>query len=420
MLNKEKKTTCFFLTHFSFFDFICRREYLQSEKKKGQMATETATTMIIITSDSNSNTSNIPFLSHLSKRVKLCKKSKEMVCRICGDRAIGYNYDVLSCASCKSFFYRNINRSSICITGRGDCSVSHEVHRKCAKCRFERCLTVGMRKDFVLSQQQKQIRFKKYFEKKNSATLNEHEWLLIENIRKSYLQIFREEDDLIDYSKLNVADQKSALILWSQIGNATILKVIRFVQQIEQFNQLNNDDRFILIKYNLLSLFSLTKCAKFNLKYRDFIYAMEKTTDIIMKRIQFYVLCFESDGLRNSFLNLVCCLLEITEEDPIILSLLLLIILFSQGISMNENEPSLHQSIDVYRTQSYYVEILHKYLIQKQGEFKTYQQFIRILHGIFQIQLITKKFLDFFRCHYLTNETVDRVDPLMQSILHIP
>jgi hypothetical protein len=30
-----------------------------------------------------------------------------MICVICGDRAIGFNYDVLSCGSCKTFFRRN-------------------------------------------------------------------------------------------------------------------------------------------------------------------------------------------------------------------------------------------------------------------------------------------------------------------------
>jgi hypothetical protein len=30
-----------------------------------------------------------------------------MICVICGDHGIGFNYDVLSCASCKIFFRRN-------------------------------------------------------------------------------------------------------------------------------------------------------------------------------------------------------------------------------------------------------------------------------------------------------------------------
>jgi hypothetical protein len=41
------------------------------------------------------------------KSAKISKKSDDLICSICGDHAIGFNYDVLSCASCKAFFRRN-------------------------------------------------------------------------------------------------------------------------------------------------------------------------------------------------------------------------------------------------------------------------------------------------------------------------
>ena len=31
----------------------------------------------------------------------------EKICGVCGDRAIGYNFDAVSCESCKAFFRRN-------------------------------------------------------------------------------------------------------------------------------------------------------------------------------------------------------------------------------------------------------------------------------------------------------------------------
>jgi len=36
-----------------------------------------------------------------------------MTCDICGDRAIGFNYNVLSCSSCKAFFLRNGNQKRV-------------------------------------------------------------------------------------------------------------------------------------------------------------------------------------------------------------------------------------------------------------------------------------------------------------------
>ncbi len=42
-----------------------------------------------------------------SKMIKTSKKNLDLLCVICEDRAIGFNYDVLTCASCKAFFRRN-------------------------------------------------------------------------------------------------------------------------------------------------------------------------------------------------------------------------------------------------------------------------------------------------------------------------
>ncbi|CAF0944999.1 unnamed protein product [Adineta steineri] len=63
-------------------------------------------------------------------------------------------------------------------------------------------------------------------------------------------------------------------------------------------------------------------------------------------------------GIRDIFVNLIHSLVKITEQDPIFLSFLLTILLFSQGLSMNENEPSLKDSLIVNQFQSYYIELL--------------------------------------------------------------
>lgn len=35
------------------------------------------------------------------------KNKEDKVCGVCGDRALGYNFDAISCESCKAFFRRN-------------------------------------------------------------------------------------------------------------------------------------------------------------------------------------------------------------------------------------------------------------------------------------------------------------------------
>ncbi len=118
-----------------------------------------------------------------------------MICVICGNRAIGYNYDVLSCASCKAFFRRNADQNLVCfflrllyfflyvtmlfqeklrcLGGDGQCSVAHGTRRKCLKCRLERCFAAGMRKDFFQSEEDRQQRKKSLQEDRTLKSCDE-------------------------------------------------------------------------------------------------------------------------------------------------------------------------------------------------------------------------------------------------------
>ncbi len=58
----------------------------------------------------------------------------------------------------------------LCVTGQGQCSVAHGARRKCQKCRLDRCFSMGMRKDFILSEEEKQRR-RKYLEENRNSTL---------------------------------------------------------------------------------------------------------------------------------------------------------------------------------------------------------------------------------------------------------
>ena len=52
--------------------------------------------------------------------------------------------------------------------GRGNCRVDIKVkgRRTCQRCRYDRCLQAGMRPDLVLSQSEKEERFKKYYDRR--------------------------------------------------------------------------------------------------------------------------------------------------------------------------------------------------------------------------------------------------------------
>ncbi|KAI6174761.1 hypothetical protein M3Y99_01997800 [Aphelenchoides fujianensis] len=68
-------------------------------------------------------------------------------CRICGDRALGSNFQVLTCDSCRSFFRRassNGKKLPTCPFNR-DCAITPVSRRFCQGCRYQKCIREGMR-----------------------------------------------------------------------------------------------------------------------------------------------------------------------------------------------------------------------------------------------------------------------------------
>jgi len=60
------------------------------------------------------------------KHVKLMQKhlKSDKLCAVCGDKAFGCNFDVISCESCKAFFRRNAFKELVRVSFLQDVSVS--------------------------------------------------------------------------------------------------------------------------------------------------------------------------------------------------------------------------------------------------------------------------------------------------------
>ena len=46
------------------------------------------------------------------EEVKNCGE-KSKVCAVCGDKALGYNFNAVTCESCKAFFRRNALKDKV-------------------------------------------------------------------------------------------------------------------------------------------------------------------------------------------------------------------------------------------------------------------------------------------------------------------
>lgn len=233
---------------------------------------------------------------------------------------------------------------------------------------------------------------------------------VINNIHSLFLSIVNECEESPNLD--DPSDRSSELICCLQFNNEIALQIIKFCRLIDSFQNLNVDDRLIMIKYNITVLFCISTCY-ISKETNDYSSAKEE------EKRQMYILCNQSDYIYEMVINVGITFNDIIEEDQVLLSLILVVILFSKGLSMNENEPLLKDSLAVYRAQAYYTKLLWNYMIKKQGETKTCKNFTRLLTAIFRAQSAAVRFRQFLSSHVTALDAVDDIAPLMRTILHI-
>lgn len=108
-----------------------------------------------------------------SSQKKESASTLHKTCLICGDKALGYNFNAISCESCKAFFRRNaLSGKELKCPFSNNCVVTVVTRRFCQKCRLEKCLSVGMVKEFIMSEEDKAEKRKKIEE--NRARKRQH------------------------------------------------------------------------------------------------------------------------------------------------------------------------------------------------------------------------------------------------------
>nr|AAV80236.1 TR4/TR2 [Schistosoma mansoni] len=94
-------------------------------------------------------------------------------CKVCGDKASGRHYGVVSCEGCKGFFKRSIRGhvSYVCRSEQ-NCLVNKAYRNRCQYCRLQKCLAVGMRSEAVQNERRPTNTFALNFLNDNSGNSN--------------------------------------------------------------------------------------------------------------------------------------------------------------------------------------------------------------------------------------------------------
>ncbi|CAH8434639.1 unnamed protein product [Schistosoma turkestanicum] len=95
--------------------------------------------------------------SQSSSATSVNTANSNLVCVICGDKASGKHYGVISCEGCKGFFKRTVRKQLVYVCREsGQCPVDIRKRTRCQHCRFEQCLAKGMKKEAVQEERHRQ------------------------------------------------------------------------------------------------------------------------------------------------------------------------------------------------------------------------------------------------------------------------
>uniref|UniRef100_A0A336K580 CSON000745 protein n=1 Tax=Culicoides sonorensis TaxID=179676 RepID=A0A336K580_CULSO len=90
------------------------------------------------------------------------RQSRGRTCQVCGDKALGYNFNAVTCESCKAFFRRNaLTKKEFTCPFNQNCEITVVTRRFCQKCRLARCFEIGMKKEYIMSEVEKVEKRKK-------------------------------------------------------------------------------------------------------------------------------------------------------------------------------------------------------------------------------------------------------------------
>ena len=110
-------------------------------------------------------------MKHVKKLTKLCK--------VCGDKAASHNhYGGTACYSCRAFFRRccftKIERHPCKNDIEDRCVINMNTRRNCIACRFNKCLQVGMKREWIMTMEEKrELQIKKKLASKEPTSYDQ-------------------------------------------------------------------------------------------------------------------------------------------------------------------------------------------------------------------------------------------------------
>ncbi|XP_050310763.1 nuclear hormone receptor HR96 [Anthonomus grandis grandis] len=175
------------------------------------------------------------------------------ICGVCGDKALGFNFNAVTCESCKAFFRRNalIQKEFRCPFSN-DCKITTVTRRFCQKCRLNKCFSIGMCKDLIMSDEDKAQKRQKIEENRARKRTLESPSTSRKKIKKEVLEGDSQDEVYSNYSYNTDSDQDTTHSEGYQPNNRNIIGVINYQnnpmttkQSAEESSVTSTNDRLV-------------------------------------------------------------------------------------------------------------------------------------------------------------------------------
>ncbi|CAF4985289.1 unnamed protein product [Rotaria sp. Silwood1] len=377
------------------------------------------------------------------------KKSQRsnLECRVCGAPAQGYNFDQITCESCKAFFRRNAFRDMSQIKCRfsDSCIINIHTRRQCVSCRLKKCFNIKMRKEWIRTEDEKNLRRLQKLakeklktidlsndqkslitssivrrRKKSLITKSTNQELVISPIYRMYHSgfnsiLYDEDRTLInninnvyqlainknDYSYINKYTSLTSFLQFINDESIMHESLVNFFKFIPEFKQIDINDKILLIKSNFINIIHL---------HRMIIYNFQECSNLnqcISKWIgkDFHYQMIRTRQYSNRFMNY-----------PILLKLALAVFIFNVNLSASWDRNQFYEYQNqkiLFEYQNYYINILWHYLNYLFDEKEAIKAMEIIVMQILRFQSLMVTLENFVRqC-----PVYEQFHSLMQSIL---
>ncbi|XP_057551270.1 oxysterols receptor LXR-alpha isoform X4 [Hippopotamus amphibius kiboko] len=211
------------------------------------------------------------------------------LCSVCGDKASGFHYNVLSCEGCKGFFRRSVIKGAryVCHSG-GHCPMDTYMRRKCQECRLRKCRQAGMREECVLSEEQIRLKkLKRQEEEQAQATsvpprassppqvlpqLSPEQLGMIEKLVAAQQQCNRRSfSDQLRVTPWPMAPdpqsreaRQQRFAHFTELAIISVQEIVDFAKQLPGFLQLSREDQIALLKTSAIEVMLLETSRRYN------------------------------------------------------------------------------------------------------------------------------------------------------------